>query len=274
MNWYSFHFSCRFLSKKLSQGIDLATAENLLHKNYKDVYSNKPLEIGIYKRIASMRDPSRQALLLSIYGELNFDRDNTPINHMRNVRNYLFLLFFVFLLMSYICMTFVIPTFIEIYSIMNSTISAELESFTTYWSISLLLMTLVGLSAIKLSSTIAKLNTYSIVNKSGFLSKLLLSNKIVNKIAMLEALVKAPINDQSNKYSDNANTLFLQLESDGLNIAQELQHQINMQNDELTKLINRRIKRLMFVFSIIVVLAIFNFISSLYAPIFATGTIL
>jgi len=91
---------------------------------------------------------------------------------------------------------------------------------------------------------------------------------------MLEALVKAPINDQSNKYSDNANTLFLQLESDGLNIAQELQHQINMQNDELTKLINRRIKRLMFVFSIIVVLAIFNFISSLYAPIFATGTIL
>lgn len=273
MNWDAFHFSCRYLSTKLSADIELTSAQNLLLKTYPEIVSSNHLDVDLYKRIISRNNPTEQQRLLSIYGQLNLDRDSSSINKLNNIRNYIFLLFFVFLLLSAICVVFVIPTFKEMFVMMEVPINEQIENFTTYWAISLGLMLAVSVGIIRVNFIVNRLNSYASTLPSTLMSRLLLTNKIVQQIDKIEAFVNSPLGEKKNLFSEDANTFISKLDKDGLNTPKELQLMINKENEKLNKLLNSRIGKLIFSLSVIVIAAIFNFVYSLYAPIFYIGNI-
>jgi len=273
MNWDEFHFSCRYLSKKLSKGIELKSAQSSLIKDYNEVFSGNPLDVDIYRQIISSDSTDKQQELFSIYGELNLERDDSSINRLGNIRNYIFLLYLVFLLLSAISVTFVIPTFKEMFSMMDVPINKQIENFTTYWTVSVVLMTVVSFGVLRLNFIANRLNSYSSKLTSTPISRLLLTNKISKQIQKIEAFVNAPLGEQQNQFSDNAIAFIVKLNDDDLNIPKELQQRIDKENDKLTKLLNSRIGKLMLLLSIIVIAAIFNFVYSLYAPLFYIGNI-
>ena len=274
MSWTTFHFSCRFLSQKLSDGLELQPALDLLSKNYGNRQPSDALNNPIYKEITSEAKQNKQQELLSIYGNLKLNWDASSITKLTNIRNYLFLIFAMFLLMSVIYKTYVLTTFREIFSLMDAPLNAQLESFTTYWVISLLLMTTVSVVILRFSSIIKQINGTSTTFSSSVISQLLLSKKIINQILRIEALIYAPLNKNINLFSASDNEFVKQLRSDNMNIAKELQVLIDSQYYLLTLMINSRIKKILLFLTLIVVIAIFNFIYSLYAPIFSIGTII
>tara|TARA_R110002060_G_scaffold77031_3_gene88056 strand:+ start:1190 stop:2014 length:825 start_codon:yes stop_codon:yes gene_type:complete len=274
MSWTAFHFSCRFLSQKLSDGLELKPALDLLSKNYGNHQPSDTVDNPIYKDIASEEKQSKQQELLAIYGNLKLNWDASSVTKLTSIRNYLFLIFGVFILLSSVYKVFVLPAFKEVFSSMDIPINAQLESFTMYWVISLLLMTIVSAIILKFSSLIKQINGISTTFSSSAISRLLISKKIVNQIQKIEALIHAPLGKNVNQFSASENEFIKQLSSDDMNVAKELQALIDAQYSLLTTMINGRIKKMVFLLAFIVVSAIFNFIYSLYAPIFSIGTII
>lgn len=271
MSWFTFHFACRYLSQKLAQGVELKTAKTSLMKNYHELVSDNALDTDIYKKIISINNQKKQQELFSIYGELNFQWRSSSINKLNNIRNYIFLLFSIFLMMSTICVSYVIPTFIELTAMMDVPSSMPLENFTTYWLFSIVLMTIISLGILRVNSLIQNLNISRI--KTTKISQLLLSKNVLKQIQKIDALIYAPLGENLNHFSNNANEFVSNLINDNLNITQELQHIISFEHDKLTIAINARIRKLMLLLSFVVIAAIFNFVYSLYAPIFYIGNI-
>lgn len=273
MNWATFHFSCRFLSIKLSDGVELLSARKMLFEKYDKQLSNSPLENDIYKRIVSHSNPSKQQTLFSIYGNLNLDWDSSSISKLSNIRNYLFLLFAIFLILSGICITFVLPTFREIISLMDVPALKSIENFYTYWLISLLLMTIVSIGVMRLNSLVTQISLNSFSFNPPLIDKLLLTTNVTKQVQKIKALIYAPFGEDLNEFSHESNIFVTNLISDHFDISLELQKIINVENKKLTTLINARISKLMILLSTVVVTAIFNFIYSLYAPLFYIGNI-
>lgn len=273
MNWMDFHFSCRYLSTQLSAGNDLKSAQNIFLKEYRTFLSGNPLNNEIYRKVISINNVKEQQKLLSTYGLLNLSWDNSGINKLSNIRNYIFLLNFIFLLLSSICLIYVIPTFKEIFQMMDVPIIKQLDNFIIYWVLSFSLLAVVSLGILRLNDIINRLDLFSSSITLSFLSKTILSKKVTIQIHKIEALIYAPFNERRNQYSDQANTLITMLKRDNLDLFTELQFQFNKESKLLTKLINSQVTKLMCLFSIIVIAAIYNFISSLYAPLFYIGTI-
>ena len=274
MSWTAFHFSCRFLSRKLLDGLELNPALDLLSKNYSNYHSSGVSNNPIYKEITSEAKQSKQQELLSIYGNLKLDWDASSVTKLTNIRNYLFLIFGVFLLMSGIYKAYVLTTFRDIFSLMDAPLNVQLESFTTYWVISLLLMTTVSVVILRFSSIIKQINGISTTFSSSAISRLLISKKIINQIFRVEALIYAPLDKNINQFSASDNEFVKQLRSDNMNVTKELEILIDSRYSLLTIIINARLKKILFFLTLIVVGAIFNFIYSLYTPIFSIGTII
>lgn len=273
MNWTDFHFSCRYLSNQLSSGSNLKSLQNIFLKEYRAFLSGNPLDNEIYRKIISINNVSQQQKLLSVYGRLNLSREHSSINKLSNIKNYIFLLCIIFLLLSSICFVYVIPTFKEIFQMMEVPVSKQLNNFTMYWGLSCVLLAVASLGVLRLNYLINKLDLFSSNITPSFLSKILLSKKVTTQIHKIEALIYAPFNEQRNQYSEQANRLMVMLERDNLKAFKELQYQFNKENKKLTKLINSQVTKLMCLFSTIVIAAIYNFVSSLYAPLFYLGII-
>jgi hypothetical protein len=274
MSWTAFHFSCRFLSQKLSDGLELKPAQDLLSKSYDNYQPSNALDNPIYKEIISVTNPSKQQELLSIYGNLNMDWDVSSVAKLTNIRNYLLLIFGVFLLLSGIYKIYVLTAFKEVFSLMEAPINAQLENFTTYWLISLLLMTVVSVIILKFSSIFTQVCGISNTFSPSTISQLVTSKKIVNQIQKVQALIYAPLDKNINPFSASENEFVKQLSMDNMDTPKELQTLINAQYTLLITMINGRIKKMIFLLTLIVVGAIFNLVYSLYSPIFSMGTII
>ncbi len=126
----------------------------------------------------------------------------------------------------------------------------------------------------RFSSIIKRINDISGTFSISAISQLLLSKRIINQILKTEALVHAPLGENINQFSESEIKFVNQLSLDNMDIAKELQTLIDIRYSTLTVMINGRIKKLLFLLASIVVMAIFNFVYSLYAPIFSIGTII
>ena len=269
MNWNNFQFCCRYLNQKLSEGIDLSIAQETLIQNYSRYKPIQLLTTPIYQSILTSSHPQE---LLSIYGQMKLNKNNESLTKLANVKSYLFITYAVFIILSLICNVFVIPVFQEIFDSMDAPKNIPLEQFSSFWLISFSLLLLSGFMVMKFSSLITNIYKSARPFKASFLSNTLLSKALVNQILQIDALTYSPLKQDINKYSKNENEFTKRLKLDNLDISKELEALINTQYISLSKLINSQLSLLLFIVSFLVVIAIFNFVYTLYAPIFAIGT--
>ena len=269
MNWINFQFCCRYIYQKLSEGEDITIAQNSLIKNYPRYNPAQLLQTQIYKLIYNSSEPQE---LLLIYGNIKLDVSNDALTKLHNIKTYLFIIFTVFVLLSIVCNFFVIPVFQDIFHSMEAPSNIPLKQFSYIWLVSFILLLVSGLIVILFSNKINNFYRSTTPFKTSFLANLLITKTVINKIQQIDALIYAPLNQNINKYSQYENEFTKRLKLDNLNIAIELEALINSQYKLLSKLINSRLATLLFIVSFLVVIAILNFVYSLYSPLFAIGT--
>lgn len=275
MNWDAFHFSCRFLSTTLSINTDPQKALDLLNSNYGSVYAKAFKSTPVYKEIQSSSDVDRIKDITALYGKLKFDWDESIAATLVGFRNYLFLLASFFLILSGIIQLYVIPVLRETFAVAGySTTHTHLHTFSKLWFFSLFLLFIIGIAVIRLSTVVKHVGNVFSNSKLSSTSKLLLSKKIVNQILELEALVYAPLKTKVNAKSDNAIQFVAQLEADNMHITYEIQQRFDSLKKSIVHSTKRRIKIVLSIFAVCLVLAIFNFVTAIYAPIFTLGQLI
>ena len=70
MNWNAFHFSCRFISKKLAEGVRLEIALDMLSNSYGSAYADAISTTPVYTELLNQPSVARQHELATIYGSL------------------------------------------------------------------------------------------------------------------------------------------------------------------------------------------------------------
>ena len=270
MHWNNFQFCCRYLHQKLSEGDKINSAQAKLIENYP---RNQPKQLqnnSIYK---SILDASNQHELLSIYGKLKINQNTESITKLNNIKTYFVLIFVVFLMMVFINSTYTIPVFQEIFSVMDSSMAEELENVNSYWLFSSILMVVCGAIVFRFSFLIEQVKTTKKPFQPSLFKRVILTKRIINEIENIDALIHSPLGQNINSFSSKKNELYQRLNNDNLNVALELETLINQAYIKLNKAINSRLTVLSTLVCFSVVLAIYIFLSSLYGPLFAIGTI-
>ena len=273
MSWDAFQFSCRFLSKKLSEGLDLDTGKHQLFEKYRELFAQNPLDNEIYKGIISNGDKKRQMALFSIYGQLNLNWDLSAIDKLTNVRNYLYLLICAFVLLSAICVVYVFPAISNLFYISGLSTNDQNENFIYYWTASCVLIAVTCVGIFKYQSVVRSMSRKLVGFTPTIFSRLVLGKEIIVQIHKIEALKTAPLNYQLNQFSEAFSKLIEKWKSDELNVSMELQTVVDNEHQNLNRLLNKRTKLLMTVLAFIIIMAIFNFVYSLYLPLFYIGNI-
>jgi len=253
----------------MSEGIDLETAHKTLLKSYQRYLPEQLNNNFIFQSIVGSKN---QQSLLFLYGNLTLDRDQSLIMKLMGLKSYLMIILTIFLTMSFTAYTFTIPVFTEIFEQWDTPLT-QIENFYSYWIISLVLILSSSVSLILFTDKVKQIQNSSSPNQFSIYSKILLSAKIVNQIYKSEALTYSPLGKKINQYSPMENKLFTTLHNDNLNTKLELSLLINEQYFTLSQLINKRLKLFISLISAFIVIAIFNFLYSLYTPIFAIGTV-
>jgi nitrate reductase NapE component len=279
MSWSKFHFNCRFLSQKLSEEVGFEKAKELLSTKYSNHQiggdlKESSVENNLYKKIILETDPTKLHTLFSVYGKLNLSWDLSALTKLKNIRNYLFVLFTVFLFLSSIYKFFVLPAFIDIFSQMDVPITTVLERFNTIWLVSISLMFLVSVIILMFYSFVDQIGKKEINSNTSLFSTFFIPVKILNTLKHIEALSNAPIENQVNEFSTEQIEIYKNFKSDNLDTASELQVLLDASRASLLKIINLQITKLLAIFSIVVVGSIGYLVWSLYQPIFALGMII
>lgn len=279
MSWSKFHFNCRFLNQKLSEKVAFEKAKELLSKKYSNHHiggelEESSVENNLYKKIILETDPNKLQILFSVYGKLNLSWDLSTLTKLKNIRNYLFVLFTIFLFLSSIYKFFVLPAFINIFDQMDLPIASDLERFNTIWFVSISLMLLISIILLKFYSFVNQIGKKEIDLNSSLFLKVFIPVKILNKLKHIEALSNAPIENKVNEFSSDQIDIYKSFQSDNLDIAEELQVLLDANRISLLKLINLQIAKLLAVFSIVVVSSIGYLVWSFYQPIFSLGMII
>jgi hypothetical protein len=284
MSWSKFHFNCRFLNQKLSEEIDFEKAKRLLSAKYSnhqiggDLKENS-IENNLLNKIISEPDPKKLQMLFSIYGKLNFSWDLSALTKLKNIRDYLFALVTIYLLISGIYKYYILPVFIDVFDQVNLdqvdlSIVADLERFNTIWLISIILMLLVSVVLLKFYSFVNKIGKKENNFDSSFFYKFFIPLKIINKLKQIDALSNAPIENKVNEFSSEQIEIYKSFKSDNLDIAAELQVLLDELRASLLKLIYAQMTKLLALFSIVIIGSIGYLVSSLYQPIFSLGMII
>lgn len=278
MSWSKFHFDCRFLAQKLCENVSGDKAEALLSKNYAKIYTNNlnnkgSFEDDLYQKIIAEPNLEKRQTLLSTYGKLNLTWDLSSVSRLANIRNYLFLLSCMFLLISAIYKFFVLPKFIDIFDQMNLPISSNLQNFNGIWAALLILMLLSCLALLQFSSFVKGIGQKESHLNTSMLRTSFVPKVLIEKSKLIDALIYAPLGINLNEYSAEQIAFSNNLIVDNLDLATELQIKINEHRAALLNIVNTHSKKLMAVFSITVISAISYLLFSFYQPIFSLGQI-
>lgn len=275
MSWDDFHFNCRVLSCKLSDGMLLSKAQQYLIDSYQE-YRQVNLvgeQQKLLEKILAENDSAKVHQLLVTYGSLNFSLQHELSSKLTKIKRYLLFLFAVFILTSTIFKVYVLPIFVDFFAKFDPDVVYNLQAFERSWLISTVLLvtvTVLLLYFIFLAKQLGHQLTSDTLNK---VAKLALSKKVITELCTIQDLMNAPIQASLGTEPPKSAKFIQQLGKDKIDVAFELQALLDKHKERLSILINKRMGRILVVLSLVVFYAIYLFVSSLYAPIFAIGAV-
>lgn len=279
MNWDNFYFQCRYLAQKVSPQCDVEQAKRSLVSDYPPSSLTQPLvhqsiADDLMIKLTRHSDIETQRKLLALYSKLPLAWSRSSVNKLWAVLSYLTLLVVLFVVMSTIYKTFVYPNFVSIFTLSERAIDPMIENYTNFWVVALLAILIPYILLLLIYTQLKKLEISPHVPLGKITTKLILSAKIDDVLQRLTALSYAPLQVSINQYSAQYTQLIKQYDVDNLEVSQELSILLKDYQEQLTKLLNKRIRILTTLLSFFIIVGIFNFIYSLYLPIFSIGEII
>ncbi|MBO9489514.1 hypothetical protein J7384_03975 [Endozoicomonas sp. G2_1] len=275
MSWDDFHFNCRVLSCKLSDGMLLSEAQQYLIDNYQE-YRQVNLvgeQQKLLEKILAENDSVKVHQLLVTYGSLNFSLQHRLSSKLMKIKRYLLFLFAVFILTSTIFKVYVLPVFVDFFAKFDSDVVYNLQAFEQSWLISTVLLVTVTVLLLYFIFLAKRLGQQLTSNALSKVAKLALSKKVIKELCTIQDLMNAPIQASLGTEHAKSAKFIQQLSKDKIDVGFELQALLDKHKERLSMLINKRMGRILVFLSLVVFYAIYLFVSSLYAPIFAMGAV-
>jgi len=279
MTWDSFYFQCRYFAQKISPRCDVQQARKNLKADYPASpfsQSLKPQSMAddLMTELLQLPDIEHQKKQFTLYAELPLNWVSSSVKKLGERLSYLTLLIALFALMSTIYHNIVAPEMVSLFKLSETPVEPALANYAYYWAFTLIALLTPYVLLLMLNTQIKRIETSPHLIPNTIITKLVLSTKAHNQLQHCTAIVYAPLARLSNQHSAQHIALIEQFKLDKLNVAQELSTHLSHYQHSLTATLNQRIRILMAVSSCFVFIGIFNFVYSLYTPIFAIGTII
>ena len=274
MNWNQFGYICRVNSSKTlstEQKDELSTQSHL--NMYANSGSHSKLAHNLVAQIASQDEATSQKqaayyqCLPELVNEFKFEN--------KGWLSYLTIVFVIYVLSSLLYQSFVVPTFVEIYSKHTISLNHVFDDYFTYWYVPIILLVLL-LSVI--FTVILKLKNVSALTElkpfSG-LFKFLIPRQLINEHNSLITTLLFPSNHKKGVKASTPQTQHLaQCELLGLETQEEFKALLKQQLKLLNTHIKSFISKLVIVYGLVIVVSICLFVKAAYQPLFMLGEVL
>ena len=274
MNWNQFGYICRVNSSKTlstEQKDELSTQPHL--NMYANSGSHSKLAHNLVTQIASQDEATSQKqaayyqCLPELVNEFKFEH--------KGWLSYLTIVFVIYVLSSLLYQSFVVPTFVEIYSKHTVSLNRVFDDYFTYWYVPIILLVLL-LSII--FTVILKLKNASALTElkpfSG-LFKFLIPRQLINEHNSLITTLLFPSNHKKGVKASTPQTQHLATcELLGLETQEEFKALLKQQLKLLNTHIKSFISKLVIVYGLVIVVSICLFVKAAYQPLFMLGEVL
>ena len=272
MSWDRFHFICRrarqqlLLSKPLSLQDD---ADDLLAANYGAPCSDKSIASNLLKQLSLLADRSQLDRATNFYASGHFSQLGIEPQGLRRISVYLGYLLLMFIVMNMIYQQYVFPEFINYYSFTEEMFSAETAFYIQYWQYITALAATLIIAAFLLSLTARKLLRFDVDVSSSWVFRGLFPRSIKQAYLQMIAYLYYPLDaekiDNSLRSTDEA------MQAEGIDILDELPHMMSAKLVILLERVEKYMQLLYSITAIVIIYIIYNYISSVYSPLFKMG---
>lgn len=278
MSWSRFKFytseSLRLIEEgKKSTDAFVEAKNSIVSTEFGDELHPQSIQSKVFKTmIDEYCSEAELKPILKIYNGLDTRGLQTKPNRIRRMGAYLSYLTFMFIVMSSIYFLLVIPEALSSFEAMGFKPPANFVWFADNWIIISMVNVYILAAAIFISSKIKNMFDYNIEIQNSLFYKYILPKKLKSKYERLISLILLPI--YISKKSNMNNVLvdyYCRTNNSVEDVSSSLSILINEKVDELRVLFESYITKIYVFSAIVIVLTIFQFISSIYSSLFIAG---
>lgn len=282
MSWSRFKFYTSEMSRLLKQGKGAADAyldaqNSTLSKEFGPELKPNKLQSKIIGELKQSKLPSDQAVrALEIYKALNLTDLAQKPNRLRRVGIYIGYLTFAYCAMSAVYFSSVFPNISAIFDEVDIPASDRYLWFADNWGIIVAVVLCLLLLAFSISKKISDLFEFKSGVEQSFLYRALLPKKIKTEYEYLLSLIWLPL-DIAKESSVTQSAHLIKPYSDAKYSNTEIAESVSiLLSEKLSSLISRSesyMRKIYVVIAVLVVASIYEFVGSIYTPLFSMGKI-
>ena len=274
MNWEQFSYLCRVNSSvkltktdklTLSAGANL----NIYHSDGNDSQLAQMLAKNVISQdeVAAQKSAIYYQCISDLLTELKFEYTGWLV--------YLTCVFVFFCLSSSLYQFFVVPAFVDMYSMHQYPANHTFDSYFRYWYVPIIVL-FVLLGAIVSVST--KLKSACLLNElkpfTG-LSSLLSPRQLIKNYEAITAILLFPLNSSLNIGATTTETEHLnECEKLGLDARSEFNVLLKQHLKQFNQRVKNFINKLIIIYGVVIALSIYLFVNAAYHPLFMLGDVL
>jgi hypothetical protein len=278
MTWERFGYICRKAAGTIkaeepaSECISrIESDENC--KLYGDKISQDSLSRIILDKIMAI--PNKEAMAaLNTYSQVNMSQYLAEPMQLKRVTIYLAYVTFVFFVASAIYQIKVVPSFLEILETFELSIPSHLIFYRDHWPYFMLFVSATLATSFIIGFTLRDLFKFKAGLENGIILRFLALRGIRESYLRLLEVILYPISPTIGDEAPNASKIrchLSEIQKTEMDLAVEMQALIKIEVALLLNRCERQMRLISTTVAVIIILAIFFFLSSAYLPIFALG---
>lgn len=238
-----------------------------------DISSNS-LPRKILKKIANIDNNEEAQKALGIYQELNLSKHFEEPMRFKRVVAYLSYVTFIFYVVVGIYQLKVAPSFLEAFENFDVQIPRHLAFYQDYWGCFVLMVSILLVSALMIGSHLRKLFNFHLGQENNWIVKFLVFPNIRKSYIKVINIIQFPVLGDNTPVEGEASLIVNHLNNIKelkLDVSREMQELIEIEMRVLLESCEKQMKYISITVAVIVVVAVFFFLASAYAPIFVLG---
>jgi len=232
-----------------------------------------------YTLITSLRlliDPQKATKITEIYGRLDFSSILREPPRLQILTLYLTFISLVFALLCSLYQIMIIPQFLSLFETFNISPPSHIIWYSNYWYLLLLIVMFMLGIAFAVGIHLKRLFKLSLPTNKLFY-RILIPKRIRDVYLNIIDIINYPLADKMEPYGHNNSLITRTLseaEKSGSDLSIEIQVLLRRQGENLSQLSEHYIQSIIVATSILIIVSIFLFLSSAYAPIFVIGEVI
>ncbi|NMP16686.1 hypothetical protein [Thalassotalea sp. Y01] len=279
MSWALFHFHCRYLHKQLEQGATKQQALDTLRQlDLSELFNNNAQLSGapkqLLQRLLTLPDHNRLLTALSAYNQLDINSVTvnavTESKYLRSI-NYMVILTVMYLLIATLFKWYVLPSFVDMYSMFGGQLSAKFLAFDSVYMLSLIAAPFMILFCYLLRRQIINIEQSFVQRQRR--ERWLFSENLNRQLDSFSTLLLSPVLTAENSTQATMKKL-AKLRSAGIDVDTELPALLSEKGQSLTVQLEKYLGRCFRIIEISLYVLIGYLISVMYEPIFNMGALI